>query len=587
MRFLWTFLRRRRGVLILALSLATINQVFSLLDPQIFRLLVDRYASHPEQYTADAFLRGAGFLLLASVGVAFVSRVAKNFQDYCLNLITQRLGTELYASSIAHSFALPYAAFEDQRSGELLAKLQKARTDAEALVKSLVNVVFFSLIGILFVLAYAFTVHWLIGSLYLLAIPILGGVTFLISRNIKAAQERVIRESAALAGSTTETLRNVELVKSLGLEEQEIRRLNTVNDRILDLELKKIILIRRLSFVQGTTINAVRSALILLMVWLVFVRALTLGELFSLFVYSFFIFTPLAELGTVASEYQQALASLGRLQEILAQPPEPKPATAVAIGQLRAVTFSDVHFTHRDAEQPAVRGVSFTIQAGETIAFVGPSGSGKTTIVKLLCALYRPSQGTITINGVDSRQIDLEALRLRIGLVAQETQLFAGTIRENLLFVRPTATDADCLAALRAAAAQSILDRSVRGLDTRIGEGGLKLSGGERQRLAIARALLRAPDLIIFDEATSSLDSITEKAITETIQSIERERPELTTIIVAHRLSTVAHADRIIVLERGRIVEQGTHDALLVRAGLYAALWREQSAASSSHRFSA
>ena len=216
------------------------------------------------------------------------------------------------------------------------------------------------------------------------------------------------------------------------------------------------------------------------------------------------------------------------------------------------------------------------------MAFVGPSGSGKTTLVKLLAGLYRPSSGTLWFNDVDSQQLDYRQFRQRIGLVSQETQLFAGSIRENLLFVRPTATDAECLASLDAAAAGSILNRTTQGLATRIGEGGLKLSGGERQRLAIARALLRDPDLIIYDEPTSSLDSGPEQAITETIKDITAKKPNLMTVLVAHRLSTIAHADVIYVLERGKIVEHGSHTDLVKAGGLYAALWRQQGASSSS-----
>lgn len=581
MRFLFRYLRRHRGVLALALSLATINQVFSLIDPQLFRLLVDRYASHAADFTRNEFLRGVLLILGASVGVAFISRVAKNFQDYFVNFIVQRVGTAMYADSVRHAFGLPYSLFEDQRSGELLAKLQKARTDTQTFIKSAIGVLYFSLVGIVFIIVYALTVHWLVGLLYLAAIPTLGTFTFLISRGIKRAQERVVKETANLAGSTTETLRNVELVKSLGLERQEVNRLNTVNDRILSLELQKIVLIRKLAFLQGTIINGIRSSLILLLVWLIFTRAITLGEMFSLWIYSFFVFSPLAELGDVAASYQDARASLGKVEEVLREPPEPLPAHPTTIGRLDHLAFEGVHFHHASAERAAIDGVSLTIRAGQTVAFVGPSGAGKSTLVKLLVGLYRPTRGRLTVNGVDMLTVDPRLFRLRIGLVAQDTQLFAGTIRENLLFVKPQAPDDECLAALRAAAAQSILDRSVQGLDTRIGEGGLKLSGGERQRLAIARALLRQPDLIIFDEATSSLDSITERAITETIRGIEQTRPELTTIIVAHRLSTIAHADRIFVLERGRLVEDGSHYDLLAHGGLYAALWREQSAAGS------
>lgn len=576
MRLLWHYLSFHRRTLLLALGLAAINQVFSLIDPQIFRIIIDQYATRFQEFESADFLRGVILLLLASVGVALVSRLAKNFQDYYVNVITERLGAHLYADSVGHSFSLPYSAFEDQRSGELLQKLEKARTDAQKLIKSAVSVLFLSAVGIVFVLAYAFVVNWAIGVVYFSMIPILAALTYYLSRKIKAAQQKIVKEEADLAGSTTETLRNVELVKSLGLEQQEISRLNRVNEAILKLELEKVKYVRTLSFWQGTAVNALRSLLLLLMLWFVFQGTITLGEFFSLYIYSFFVFSPLYELGTVATEYQEAKASSAQLQNILHIPAEAQPADAQPVDRLTHVSFQGVGFSYVSALRPALAGISLSIRAGETVGFVGPSGSGKTTMVKLLAGLYRPSTGSVTINGTDLTTVDMAQFRRRIGLVAQETQLFAGTIRENLLFVRPQATDADCVRALEAAAAQHILDRAPYGLDTKIGEGGLKLSGGERQRLAIARALLRQPDLIIFDEATSSLDSITETAITTTIRDIVRSRANLMTVLVAHRLSTVTHADRIYVFAKGSVVEQGRHSDLLERGGLYAALWREQ-----------
>lgn len=582
MKLLWTYIKPHRKLLFAALALATINQGFSLLDPQIFRLIVDNYATKVGELARDQFLYGVLLLLLASIAVAFASRVAKNFQDYCISVVTQRVGTGLYAESVRHSFSLPYAAFEDQRSGELLSKLQKARTDSQVLIISFVSVIFLALVGIIFVVVYAFTVHRLVGAVYLFIIPALATITYFLGRRIKAAQKAIVKESAALAGSTTETIRNVELVKSLGLENQEIGRLNDVNEAILELELKKIRLIRVLSFMQGTLVNALRSGLLLLMLMLIFQGNISLGQFFSLLFYSFFIFAPLGELGAVSAQYQEARASMEQLQEVFDTPPEKKPAGARDPGAFRKVEFKSVDFAYGGSSEPALENISLSVSAGETVAFVGPSGSGKSTLVKLLVGLYKPRSGDILWNGVPGKDIDFEKIRNRIGLVLQETQLFAGTVRENLLFVRPEATDEECFKVLKLASVTDVFARTGQGLNTKIGEGGIKLSGGERQRLAIARALLRNPDMLIFDEATSSLDSVTERAITSTIQGIERARPNLMTVLVAHRLSTVSHANRIYVLEKGKIVEVEEHDKLLGAGGLYAALWREQIGARAS-----
>ncbi len=576
MQLIWSYLKAHKKLLFLALLLATINQVFSLLDPQIFRLIVDRYATHVQEFALPEFVRGVGLLVLASMGVALVSRLAKNFQDYYANVITQRVGAKIYATSVDHSLSLPYAVFEDQRSGELLQKLQKARTDIQAFITGSINSVFLGLIGILFVVIYATTVHWVLGLVYFAMIPIIGFSMFRITRSIKPAQQAIVKETADLAGSTTETLRNVELVKSLGLERQEIGRLNVFTEKILGLELKKIKLVRKMSFKQGTLINAMRSALLLLMLYLIFHGVITFGQFFTLYIYSFFIFSPLSDLGTVATQFQEARASSEAVREVLAMPLEKEPATPEPLASLKSIRFKDVSFSYASRSESALRDVSLEIQAGEEIAFVGPSGSGKTTTLKLIAGLYRPTQGQLIVNGKDAQAIDYREFRNRIGMVAQETQLFAGTIRENLLFVRPDATDAECLEVLKQAAAMNVLTRGRQGLETKIGEGGIKVSGGERQRLAIARALLRRPELLIFDEATSSLDSLTEREITATIKEVSKARPGLITILVAHRLSTVQHAKRIYVMERGSVAEWGSHDELIARQGLYAAMWREQ-----------
>lgn len=584
MSLLLRYLKRYKKLLVATLVFATINVAFSLVDPQVFRIIVDDYIGKIGTISQADFLRGVGLLLAASVTAAFISRVGKSFQSYYENVITQRVGTELYADSVAHSFSLPYAIFEDQRSGELLQKLQKARLDSQTLIVNFVDIIFASLVGVVFVLIYAFYVHWAVGLMYFLTIPTLGVTTFFLGRRIKSIQKDIVVQSANLAGSTTETLRNVELVKSLGLETQETKRLNDVNDKVLELELSKITAIRKLSFTQGTVTNALRSAILFVMLWLIVLGRISLGEFMTLWFYSFFIFNPLGSIGDVAAQYQEARGSLEKLEEVLAIPPAEKPANPVALGPIATVQFRNVSFGYQSGgTQQALRDVNLTIKKGSTVAFAGYSGSGKTTMVKLLLGLYKPTKGELLLNGTDAATIDYDDLRRRIGYVSQDTQLFAGTLRENLLFVNPRASDDECWLALKHASVTSIADRGAMtgaggGLDTRIGEGGIKISGGERQRLAIARALLRNPDLIIFDEATSSLDSITEKSITDTIKGVAELRPNLITVLVAHRLSTIAHADTIYVLQRGKIVESGRHEELLKhRNGLYAALWKEQS----------
>jgi ATP-binding cassette, subfamily B, bacterial len=574
MRLLYSYLRRYWKLVVLALVLAAVNQIFSLLDPLIFRHVIDEYATRYRELTTSQFFRGVSLLLAAAVGAAFVSRVAKNFQDYFVNVVTQRLGADLYSDGVRHSLELPYQLFEDQRSGETLGRLQKVRADVEKLIGIAVNTLFTTLVGVIFVMVYAFTVNWIIAPVFLLTIPVLGILSSVLSRRIKKIQKVIVAETTALAGATTESLRNIELVKSLGLARQEIDRLNATTGKILRLELKKVRSLRLLSFIQGTAVNALRTSILFLMLYLIYSRQISIGQFFSLWIYSFFIFGPLQELGTVINTYRETEASLDVFQAILATPVEAKPASPVPLGELGSLAFEDVGFTHQSASAPALSGVSFEADRGETLAFVGPSGSGKTTLVKLLVGLYTPKSGRILYNGKPGTELDLDELRAQIGFVTQDTQLFSGSIRENLLFVNPAATDADCLEVLRKASCDSLLARADRGLDTVIGEGGVKVSGGEKQRLSIARALLRRPRLLVFDEATSSLDSLTEEEITETIREVASS--QVITILIAHRLSTILHADTIHVLERGRVVESGRHAELLEQKGLYYAMWRQQ-----------
>lgn len=289
-----------------------------------------------------------------------------------------------------------------------------------------------------------------------------------------------MRETTALAGATTESLRNIELVKSLGLAQQEIAHLNATTAKILKLELKKVKYLRSLSFIQGTFVNFLRTAIQFLMLYLIFTQRITVGQFFSLFIYSFFIFGPLQELGNVVNTWRETEASLENFETILALEPEPRPENPVVIGPLETLHFDEVTFQHPTATRPALSQISFEVHRGETIAFVGPSGSGKTTLVKLLVGLYRPQSGHIYYNGTREDEIGIDGLREKIGFVTQDAQLFSGSIRENLQFVQPGATDEECFTVIRQAAVETLLARAENGLDTLIGEGGVKVSGGKK-----------------------------------------------------------------------------------------------------------
>lgn len=575
MKILLTYLKRYKALIGLALLLAAINQVFSLLDPYIFGRIIDRYANKPGSYTEHLFINGVLLLIGAALGVAMISRIAKAFQDYFVNVIIQKFGAQIYTDGLKHSLKLPYQQFEDQRSGETLSILTKVRADCEKFITSFVNVLFTSLVGVVFVMIYAFKIYWLLVPVYLGGTVLLGLLTSVLSRSIKRIQKTIVKETTMLAGATTESLRNIELVKSLGLTQQEIRRLNSTTWKILHLELKKVRSIRSISFVQGTFVNLLRQGILFLLLFLIFRHHVTVGQLIALQLYSFFIFGPLQELGNIILAYREAEASLNNFKTIINSPLEVIPEHPTRMNNIERLEFRKVGFQHLTAANRALESISFSVSKGETIAFVGPSGSGKTTLVKLVVGLYAPKEGHIFYNGIDSHSINMDELRHQLGLVTQDTQLFSGSIKENLLFVNPGATDEEIMTVLEKAACQQLLARAEKGIDTMIGEGGIKISGGEKQRLSIARALLRQPKLIVFDEATSALDSLTEEEITRTVEAIAATKEHIT-LMIAHRLSTIMHADRIYVLEKGHIIETGNHYSLLEEKGLYYAMWRQQ-----------
>jgi ATP-binding cassette subfamily B protein len=592
MKILLKYLSRYKGLVFVSFLLAALNTGFSLCDPILFGKLIDYVKGVFEKtavkeningvekiirynFSEHEFIMHLLMIIGGMVGVAMLSRIAKAFQDYTVNTVIQRFGADVYTDGLKRALQLPYQQFEDQRSGETLAVLQKVRVDSEKFISLFINVLFGVIVSVVFVMVYSITTYPKLVLIYIIGAILLSLLMSVLSKKIKVIQKTIVRETTALAGATTESLRNIELIRSLGLTSQEIRRLNITTQKILKLELKKVKSIRALSFVQGTFVNFLRQCILFTLIYLAFHTILSMGQIITLQFFSFFIFGPLQELGNIILAYREAETSLQNFEKLMNTPIEPKPEHPIEIQQIESLQFNEVSFKHQTARNNALSSISFTVNRGETIAFVGPSGSGKTTLVKLLVGLYHPAEGDILYNDVSFKNLDIETFRNQIGFVTQDTQLFAGSIRENLLFVYPRATDEDMMLAMKKASADTLLTRAEKGLDTVIGEGGMKISGGEKQRLSIARSLLRNPRLLVFDEATSALDSITEEAITNTVKQVSSSKDQIN-ILIAHRLSTIMHADRIYVLEKGKIVEMGAHQELVDEKGLYYAMWRQQ-----------
>ena len=559
----------------LSLALATVAQVLSLLDPIIFGEIIDRFTKINNNNTKEGHLQSITYWLLLALGIAILSRLFKAFQDYYMRKAVAGFGMRMFNDGLKQTLRLSYQEFEEGRSGTTLSVLQKVKTDSERFINAFINVLFSSLVGVAFLIWYSLSRNWLLAPVFFVGVLLLGSMTGLISKKIKFIQRSINRQTDRQAGVITESLRNIELVKSFGLTFFEIRRLNELTKNIFRLELIKARQVSSLAFFQSILLAVLKQSILFILLWLIFRNVLSTGELIAMQFISVAIFTPLQDLGNMIIFYREANASLQTFDQIMHKPVEQRPENSVELGPLSSLHFHNVVFKHKTAGYNAIDGLSFGISSGETIAFVGPSGSGKSTLVKLLVGLYSPISGQIYYNDIISTAIRYNPLRRQIGFVTQDTQLYAGTIKHNLLFSKPTASEQELLDALHQAAADKLIAKAENGIHTNLGEGGMKLSGGEKQRISIARALLRQPNLLIFDEATSALDSLTEEEITSTIRKISSSGKQMT-ILIAHRLSTILHADRIYVLEKGKISEMGRHQDLIEQKGLYYAMWRQQ-----------
>jgi ATP-binding cassette subfamily B protein len=575
MSLLWKYLRPYHKLILLSLVLAAVSQLLNLIDPIIFGKIIDDYATQINIRPQSELMREVFFWLMIAVGIALLARIAKAFQEYTTRQTVAQFGMQIFNDGLRQTLRLSFQEFEESRSGETLSVLQKVKTDTERFVNSFINIVFSSLVGIGFLIWYSITKSgWLI-PIFIIGVLVLAALTGTLSKKIKRVQRSINKETNRMSGIMTESLRNIELVKSLGLTFPEIRRLSDMTKNIYDLEIQKVRKVSTLSFFQGTALNLLRQSILFMLLWLIFRNVLSTGELISMQFISTTIFGPLQDLGNIIVQYREVEVSVSNFDSLMKKPIEQRPAYPVEVGNVRSLRFENVVFRHRTAKDNAIDNISFQVALGDTIAFVGPSGSGKSTLLKLLVGLYRPLSGSIFFNDEPAVNIRYNQIRRQMGFVTQDTQLFAGTIKDNLRFVKPDATDEELLDSLQKASASKLISRSSHGLDTLLGENGMKLSGGEKQRISIARSLLRNPKLLIFDEATSALDSLTEEEITSTIREISTSRNQIT-IMIAHRLSTIMHADVIYVLEKGRITESGAHADLLQEKGLYYAMWRQQ-----------
>jgi len=560
---------------VVALSLViAAGALVSQVAPQFARIVID--VAIPRG-TARIFV----MLALAMAGY-YVLREALSFVAmYFSYALTQRVIHDLRRTAYAHLLRLPMARFTRERSGSLVARVVSDVNALESMIQAGASRILGRLFGILVVLAILFVMNWLLALVCLGIVAAMVVVTLRYQEPLRRLSRRIRSQVGELTGIASEAIQNAGVVKLFTAEETELERFADVSEGYRTSGMARRLQSGLMQAGVGLSSGFGTGALLLLGGWLIVLKqtgaplplgvgGLSTGELTAFLLYVSELVTPVVFVLNFNNQLQAGAAALERIDDLLAEAPEAGgEAAQPPAGELR---FQDVSFAYPGSEARALDGFDLTVPSGATVALVGPSGAGKSTVVRLLGRLYDPLSGSIRLGGRDLRDLELPALRGALAVVPQDPTLFSGSVRENIRYAKPDADDAAVTEAARLANALGFIEALPAGFDTEIGERGVKLSGGQKQRVAIARALLRGATLLVLDEATSSLDSESEAVIQDALAGLFTGREDVTSLVIAHRLSTVRRADRIAVLDGGRIVEVGDHVSLLRRGGLYARL---------------
>jgi ABC-type multidrug transport system fused ATPase/permease subunit len=557
----------RKKLIAIGLLLILINRLSGLVLPASTQYLID-------DVIGEGNLRLLFTLLGLVAGAVALQAVTSYSLVMLLSVEAQNLIANLRAQVQRHVLQLPVRVFDNTKSGELVSRIMD---DVEG-VRNLVGTGLVQLVGgaVTAVVAFAFLVRYnaVMTGLALIPLAGFGFVSTLAFKRLRPAFRERGRIRAEVTGRLTEALGGIRVIKGFHALDKESEIFYAGVMRIFD-NVKTTLTTSSLVTSLGAFFMGLASILIMgYGGWLIIQGSLTLGELFSFTLFLGFLIAPVFQLANIGTQMTEAFAGLDRTEELLSWPQEDDdPLRTETMPPIQGeVRFEDVHFAYEE-NKPVLKGISFEAAPGTVIALVGSSGSGKSTIAGLAATFLEPKQGRVLVDGVDLRTVKLASYREQLGLVLQNDFLFDGTIRENIRFARPTATDAEIQSAADTAYVTQFTDDFPDGLDTIIGERGVKLSGGQRQRVTIARAILADPRILLLDEATSSLDTESEALIQKSLGELMRGR---TAVVIAHRLSTIQRADLILVIEGGGIVERGQHDELMAKKGRYYQLYTVQ-----------